>query len=129
MAADTVNNHRVTLAVLSTKLDHLTADSADRDKRQQEAFAALQAQLAEMRHEDKQEHRQFRDCVDALDNRVTRNEEVFELTENQSTYIPLGAVHRLENPGAEPLHVIEVQSGGYLGEDDIVRLEDTYGRA
>lgn len=60
--------------------------------------------------------------------RVTRNDEVMMLTENQSVYIPLGAVHRLENPGTEPLNLIEVQSGGYLGEDDIVRLEDTYGR-
>ena len=51
------------------------------------------------------------------------------LTENQSTYIPIGAVHRLENPGKFELELIEVQSGGYLGEDDIVRLEDTYGRA
>ena len=50
-------------------------------------------------------------------------------TENQSTYIPIGSVHRLDNPGKVPLHLIEVQSGSYLGEDDIVRLEDTYGRA
>ncbi|MBX6321963.1 MAG: mannose-1-phosphate guanylyltransferase/mannose-6-phosphate isomerase [Rhodospirillaceae bacterium] len=60
--------------------------------------------------------------------RVTRDRDVFDLHENQSTYIPLGAVHRLENVTDEPLHLIEVQSGGYLGEDDIVRLEDTYGR-
>jgi mannose-1-phosphate guanylyltransferase/mannose-6-phosphate isomerase len=52
----------------------------------------------------------------------------FELNSNESTYIPLGAKHRLENRGAEPLHLIEVQSGAYLGEDDIVRFEDTYGR-
>jgi mannose-1-phosphate guanylyltransferase/mannose-6-phosphate isomerase len=50
------------------------------------------------------------------------------LSENQSTYIPLGEMHRLANPGAIPLEIIEVQSGGYLGEDDIVRLEDSYGR-
>ena len=50
------------------------------------------------------------------------------LTENQSTYIPLGVVHRLENPGKFPLELIEVQSGSYLGEDDIVRFEDVYGR-
>jgi mannose-1-phosphate guanylyltransferase/mannose-1-phosphate guanylyltransferase/mannose-6-phosphate isomerase len=50
------------------------------------------------------------------------------LSENQSTYIPVGHTHRLENPGKVPLHLIEVQSGSYLGEDDIVRLEDTYGR-
>lgn len=60
--------------------------------------------------------------------RVTRGEEVFLLTENQSTYIPLGVQHRLENPGSLPLEIIEVQSGSYLGEDDIVRFEDVYGR-
>ena len=49
--------------------------------------------------------------------------------ENQSTYIPLGQTHRLENPGKLPLHLIEVQSGAYLGEDDIVRFEDNYGRS
>lgn len=59
---------------------------------------------------------------------VTRGEEVILLTENQSTYIPLGVTHRLRNPGKLPLELIEVQSGGYLGEDDIVRFEDTYGR-
>jgi mannose-1-phosphate guanylyltransferase/mannose-1-phosphate guanylyltransferase/mannose-6-phosphate isomerase len=59
---------------------------------------------------------------------VTRNDEELLLTENQSTYIPLGATHRLENPGKIELHLIEVQSGSYLGEDDIVRFEDTYGR-
>ena len=61
--------------------------------------------------------------------RITRDRDVFDLVANQSTYIPLGAVHRLENPGTDPLHLIEVQSGNYLGEDDIVRLEDTYGRS
>ena len=60
---------------------------------------------------------------------VTCDDKVFPLTENQSTYIPLGAKHRLENIGPEPLHLIEVQSGSYLGEDDIVRFEDTYGRS
>jgi mannose-1-phosphate guanylyltransferase/mannose-6-phosphate isomerase len=60
--------------------------------------------------------------------RVTRGEEQFLLTENQSTYIPLGTVHRLENPGVVPLEMIEVQSGSYLGEDDIVRFQDHYGR-
>jgi mannose-1-phosphate guanylyltransferase/mannose-6-phosphate isomerase len=60
---------------------------------------------------------------------VTRNEDVFLLSENQSTFLPLGAVHRLRNPGKMPLELIEVQSGSYLGEDDIVRLEDVYGRA
>jgi len=60
---------------------------------------------------------------------VTRADEQLLLHENESVYIPLGAVHRLENPGKIPLAVIEVQSGPYLNEDDIVRLEDTYGRA
>jgi mannose-1-phosphate guanylyltransferase/mannose-6-phosphate isomerase len=60
--------------------------------------------------------------------RVTRGEEIFLLEENQSTYIPIGTKHRIENPGKVPLHIIEVQSGSYLGEDDIVRLEDKYGR-
>jgi len=60
---------------------------------------------------------------------VTCDERKFTLNSNESTYIPLGAKHRLENPGSEPLHLIEVQSGAYLGEDDIVRFEDTYGRA
>jgi mannose-1-phosphate guanylyltransferase/mannose-6-phosphate isomerase len=60
--------------------------------------------------------------------RVTRGEETFLLTENESTYIPPGIRHRLENPGRLPLELIEVQSGSYLGEDDIVRFEDVYGR-
>ncbi|MFC4727837.1 mannose-1-phosphate guanylyltransferase/mannose-6-phosphate isomerase [Coralloluteibacterium thermophilus] len=60
--------------------------------------------------------------------RVTRGDEVLLLSENQSTYIPLGVTHRLENPGKLPLELIEVQSGSYLGEDDIVRFEDVYGR-
>jgi mannose-1-phosphate guanylyltransferase/mannose-6-phosphate isomerase len=59
---------------------------------------------------------------------ITNGEKVMILTENQSTYIPLGEVHRLANPGTIPLEIIEVQSGSYLGEDDIVRFEDTYGR-
>jgi mannose-1-phosphate guanylyltransferase/mannose-6-phosphate isomerase len=59
---------------------------------------------------------------------VTVGDKVLLLTENQSTYIPLGQVHRLANPGKVPLEIIEVQSGSYLGEDDIVRYEDTYGR-
>ena len=59
---------------------------------------------------------------------VTRGEETILLSENQSTYIPLGTIHALENPGKIPLELIEVQSGSYLGEDDIVRFEDKYGR-
>ena len=60
---------------------------------------------------------------------ITVGEKVFMLTENQSTYIPLGEKHRLVNPGRVPLELIEVQSGSYLGEDDIVRFEDIYGRS
>ena len=60
--------------------------------------------------------------------KVTRGEETFLLRENESTYIPLGAVQRRENPGKTMLELIEVQSGSYLGEDDIVRVEDVYGR-
>jgi len=60
--------------------------------------------------------------------KVTRGEETFLVSENESTYIPLGTKHRLENPGAIPLDMIEVQSGSYLGEDDIVRFDDQYGR-
>jgi mannose-1-phosphate guanylyltransferase/mannose-6-phosphate isomerase len=60
---------------------------------------------------------------------VTRGKDTFLLSENQSTYIPVGELHRLHNPGKMELEMIEVQSGSYLGEDDIVRFEDTYGRA
>lgn len=60
---------------------------------------------------------------------VTCDDRVFDLHENESTYIPLGSVHRLRNRGSEPVELIEVQSGSYLGEDDIVRLEDVYGRS
>jgi mannose-1-phosphate guanylyltransferase/mannose-6-phosphate isomerase len=59
---------------------------------------------------------------------ITNGDQVLTLTENQSTYIPQGQIHRLANPGSEPLEIIEVQSGAYLGEDDIVRFEDAYGR-
>ena len=61
--------------------------------------------------------------------KVTNGEKTFLVTENESTYIPIGQVHALENPGVLPLEMIEVQSGSYLGEDDIVRFEDKYGRA
>jgi mannose-6-phosphate isomerase-like protein (cupin superfamily) len=59
---------------------------------------------------------------------VTRGEEQLMLSENQSTYIPIGTTHSLENPGVIPLEMVEVQTGSYLGEDDIVRFEDRYGR-
>jgi mannose-1-phosphate guanylyltransferase/mannose-6-phosphate isomerase len=61
--------------------------------------------------------------------KVTNGDKIFQLEENQSTYIPIGAKHRLENPGKTDLEIVEVQSGSYLGEDDIVRFEDTYGRS
>ena len=61
--------------------------------------------------------------------RVTNGENTFLLTENESTYIPAGIVHALENPGKVDLELIEVQSGSYLGEDDIVRINDIYGRS
>ena len=60
---------------------------------------------------------------------ITNGDQVITLTENQSTFIPQGQTHRLANRGSEPLEIIEVQSGSYLGEDDIVRFEDTYGRS
>lgn len=60
--------------------------------------------------------------------KVTRGDEVLTLTENESTYIPIGMKHRLENPGQSPLEIIEVQSGDYLGEDDIIRFDDVYNR-
>ena len=60
--------------------------------------------------------------------RVTNGDKTFDLQVNESTYIPVRTVHRLENPGSVPLRVIEVQSGDYLGEDDIVRFDDVYGR-
>jgi mannose-1-phosphate guanylyltransferase len=60
--------------------------------------------------------------------RVTNGDKTFLLSENESTYIPIGVVHALENPGKVELELIEVQSGSYLGEDDIVRFDDIYGR-
>lgn len=60
--------------------------------------------------------------------RVTVGEKIMVLTEGQSAFIPAGEKHRVENPGQDPLEIIEVQTGSYLGEDDIVRFEDRYGR-
>ena len=60
--------------------------------------------------------------------KVTKGEKTFTLSENESTYIPVGVIHALENSGLVDLELIEVQSGSYLGEDDIVRLSDNYGR-
>lgn len=60
--------------------------------------------------------------------KVTLRDQVFLLGENESTYIPIGQTHSLENPGKQALQIIEIQSGAYLGEDDIVRFDDIYGR-
>ena len=83
------------------------------------------AQLSLQMHHHRAEHW----IVVSGTGKVTRGDETILLAENQSTYIPLGVVHRLENPGKLPLELIEVQSGSYLGEDDIVRFEDKYGRS
>ena len=83
-----------------------------------------QASLSLQKHHHRAEHW----IVVSGTAEVTCGEKVTLLTENQSIYIPLGEVHRLSNPGVMPLEIIEVQSGSYLGEDDIVRFEDTYGR-
>ena len=82
--------------------------------------AVLSLQL----HHHRAEHR----VVVSGTARITRGDEVFLLEENPSTDIPIGVRHRIENPGKIALHIIEIQSGSYLGEDDIVRLEDQYGR-
>jgi len=82
------------------------------------------AKLSVQKHHHRAEHWTVV-CGSAL---VTRGEETILLSEDQSTYIPLGTIHALENPGKIPLELIEVQSGSYLGEDDIVRFDDKYGR-
>ena len=82
------------------------------------------AQLSLQMHHHRAEHW----IVVSGTGRITRGEDTLILSENQSTYIPLGVKHRLENPGVVPLELIEVQSGSYLGEDDIIRFEDVYGR-
>jgi mannose-6-phosphate isomerase-like protein (cupin superfamily) len=82
------------------------------------------AQLSLQRHYHRAEHW----VVVSGTAEVVRGTETLLLSENQSIYIPLGMLHRLHNPGHIPLHLIEVQSGSYLGEDDIVRVEDHYGR-
>lgn len=83
-----------------------------------------QSRISLQRHSHRREHW----TVVTGTARVTRDEEVFDLALNESAEIPLGAKHRLENPGREPLHIIEVQFGDYLGEDDIERFADDYGR-
>ena len=82
------------------------------------------ARLSLQSHKHRAEHWTVVDGVA----KVTRNEETFDLHEDQSTYIPSGTRHRLENPGKDPLHIIEVQTGTYLEEDDIERFDDVYGR-
>lgn len=82
------------------------------------------AELSVQKHHHRAEHR----VVVSGTALVTKGDETFLLSENQSTYIPLGEVHALENPGKVPLELIEVQSGSYLGEDEIIRFEDRYGR-
>ena len=74
------------------------------------------------------EHRSEHWVVVTGEARVTRDDEVFALYANQSTFIPPRTRHRLENPGTLPLAIIEVQCGDYVGEDDIVRFDDRYGR-
>lgn len=86
---------------------------------------AVNQRLSLQRHHHRSEHW----VVVKGTARVTRGEEIFLLCENQSTYIPIGVNHRLENVGKIPLEIIEVQSGAYLGEDDILRLDDQYGRS
>lgn len=102
-------------------------DSTDRDDRFQVKRLIVKpgAILSLQKHAYRSEHW----IVVRGNARITRDDEIFDLTVNQSTYIPCGAVHRIENPGSEPVHIIEVQYGDYLGEDDIVRIEDNYGRA
>ena len=83
------------------------------------------AKLSVQMHHQRDEHW----TVVAGTARVTRDDDQYLLEKNESTFIPRGTKHSIENPGTKPLHVIEVQVGDYLGEDDIVRFEDRYGRA
>lgn len=101
-------------------------DSIDRGQRYQVKRITVQpgAKLSVQMHHHRAEHW----IVVSGTAKVTNGDNTYLVTENQSTYIPVGQVHALENPGVIPLHLIEVQSGSYLGEDDIVRFEDRYGR-
>lgn len=101
-------------------------DSVDNGTRHQVKHITVKpgAQLSLQMHHHRAEHW----IVVSGTAQVTCDDKVFLLTENQSTYIPIASVHRLSNPGKIPLEIIEVQSGSYLGEDDIERLEDVYGR-
>lgn len=101
-------------------------DSIDRGERFQVKRITVRpgAKLSLQKHHHRAEHW----IVVSGTALVTKGNETFLLTENQSTYIPIGETHRLENPGKTDLEMVEVQSGSYLGEDDIVRFEDVYGR-
>lgn len=99
-------------------------DSGDRYQVKRITVAPGQKLSVQMHH-----HRAEHWIVVTGTAKVTIAGEELLLTENQSTYIPVGIVHALENPGKIPLEMIEVQSGSYLGEDDIVRFSDRYGRA
>ena len=101
-------------------------DSIDKGERYQVKCITVNpgAKLSVQMHHHRAEHW----VVVSGTARVTNGEKTYLVTENESTYIPIGQVHALENPGVVPLEMIEVQSGSYLGEDDIVRLEDKYGR-
>jgi len=101
-----------------------TVDLGDRHKTKR-IVVAPGAKLSEQKHHHRAEHW----IVVKGTALVTKDGETQLLTENQSTYIPLGVIHRLENPGVIPLEMVEVQSGSYLGEDDIVRFDDKYGRS
>ncbi|SDR14485.1 mannose-1-phosphate guanylyltransferase [Pseudomonas grimontii] len=102
-------------------------DSIDKGQRYQVKRITVQpgAKLSVQMHHHRAEHW----IVVSGTAKVTNGEKTYLVTENQSTYIPIGQVHALENPGVIPLELIEVQSGSYLGENDIVRFEDKYGRA
>ncbi|HAT65396.1 MAG TPA: mannose-1-phosphate guanylyltransferase/mannose-6-phosphate isomerase, partial [Flavobacteriaceae bacterium] len=101
-------------------------DSIDRGERYQVKRITVKsgAKLSVQMHHHRAEHW----VVVSGTAKVTNGEKEFLVTEDQSTYIPVGQVHCLENPGLVPLELIEVQSGSYLGEDDIVRIHDKYGR-
>ncbi|MBR9884887.1 MAG: mannose-1-phosphate guanylyltransferase/mannose-6-phosphate isomerase [Oceanospirillales bacterium] len=101
-------------------------DSIDNGERYQVKRITVKpgAKLSVQKHHHRAEHW----IVVSGTAKVTNGDKTYLVTENQSTYIPVGQVHALENPGVIPLELIEVQSGSYLGEDDIVRLEDKYGR-
>jgi len=101
-----------------------TVDGGDRFQVKRLMVKAGQALSLQMHH-----HRAEHWIVVSGTAKVTRGDDVFVISENESTYIPLGVKHRLENPGKVPLYLIEVQSGGYLGEDDIVRFDDRYRRS